>query len=190
MSLGNFVLYHSSGSRSGRTKMMLDLLGIEYELVPIDIRREENKKPSYLKLHPYGAVPTLIHNDRVILESAAQVMYLAELLPDRRFAPPPGDERRATYFELFVLAVAEMEPRVIRAWQQPDAEESKAAIKTALDLFVDRLEGPYFLGEQLTAVDVFHFWGLRFFDPNVVSMYPSLTSYLDFMRTKIDWTGY
>ena len=190
MKLGSFVLYHSVGSRSGRTKMMLDLLDVDYDLVPIDIRRDQHKDPRYLKLHPYGVVPTLIHNGRVILESAAQVMYLADLVPGRDLAPPLEDERRATYYELFVLGVSEMEARVIRAWQQPDTAESEAAIKTALDLYESRFVGPYFLGQQMTALDVFNHWSLRFFSPQSLAKYPTLTSYLELMHTRLDWSGY
>lgn len=185
-----FILYHSPGARSGRTKMMLDLIGAEYSLVEVNVRNEENRRPEYLAINPFGLVPTLVHGERVILESAAQLMYLADRFPEAKLAPPPDDERRATYFELFVLAPAEMEPRVTRAWRNPSAPESKKAIREALDFWVSRFEGPFFLGEQMTALDIFVHWALRFFDARALSDHAELGAYCQRMDAHIDWTGY
>ncbi|MEM9073808.1 MAG: glutathione S-transferase family protein [Myxococcota bacterium] len=185
-----FVLYHSPGARSGRTKMMLDLIGAEYTLVEVDIRANENRRAEYLAINPFGVVPTLVHGDRVILESAAQLMYLADHFPECGLAPPLGDERRATYFELFVLAPATMEPLVIRAWRNPNAPESKKTIREALGLWADRFDGPFFLGAEMSALDVFVHWSLRFFDAQALAEYPDLAAYRTRMDGRLDWNGY
>ena len=131
----SFTLYHASGSRSGRTKMMLDRLELGYDTKVIDIRKDENKSDAYLGIHPLGLVPTLIHNEQVIFESAAQVMYLADLFPERDLCPPLGSELRATYLELFVLCASTMEPMAIQAWRSPEAPNAKETLHTVLRIF-------------------------------------------------------
>ncbi|MEO0972638.1 MAG: glutathione S-transferase [Pseudomonadota bacterium] len=182
-----FTLFHAPGSRSERTRMMLELLEQNYELVPLDTSKQEHKRPEYLALNPFGVVPTLVHKQRVILESAAQMMYLADLFPERGLAPPLGDEKRATYFELFVLSPSELEPRVTRAWRDPKSDESAQTIRSALELWVDRLATPYFLGDQMSAVDVFIHWSMRFFSNEILAHYPALQRYDELMRTHLDW---
>ena len=185
-----FVLFHAQGSRSGRTKMMLDLLELPYELRPIELRSGDQKTASYLSVNPYGTVPTLLHETRTILESAAQLMYLAELVPDRPMAPEPGSPERATYYELFVLAPSVMETEVVNAWHHPEDPASADAIARALALYESRLVGPFFLGASMTALDVFLHWSLRFFDEAQLEWAPRVAAYCERMNDRLDWTGY
>jgi glutathione S-transferase len=57
---------------------MLEELGLNYEVMPLDLSVKEQKSESYLKLNPNGKVPTLIDGDFVIWESMAINTYLAE----------------------------------------------------------------------------------------------------------------
>ncbi|MEM9195210.1 MAG: glutathione S-transferase [Myxococcota bacterium] len=186
----SIVLYHSPGSRSGRTKMLLDLLELDYQTVIVDISKNENKDPSYLAINPYGVVPTLVHNDRVVFESAAQMMYLADLYSERGLAPALDDPCRATYVELFVLSPSEMERQVMGAWRNPDDPTSEKTIHGVLDLWEHRLVGPCFLGERMSALDVFLHWGLRFFSDEHLKGHERIVGYRDHMNERIDWSGY
>ena len=185
-----FTLFHAPGTRSGRTKMLLDLLSLPYTLVPIDTKAGDHKTDAYLKLNPFGVVPTLQHGERVILESAAQAMYLADLVPERKMAPPIGAPERATYYELFVLAPSVMESMVVQAWRNPDDPESSKAIRQALALYDQRLVGPFFLGEELLALDVFIHWSLRFFQMATLEEFPRLAMYRRHLDQVLDWTDY
>ena len=184
------TLFHSRGSRSGRTKMLLDLLEVPYELQVVDIRKDDHKRSSYLTINPFGVVPTLKHGERVILESAAQMMYLADLYPEAGMAPPLGSRARAAYYEMFVLGPSIIEPTVVHAWRHPDESSSGEAIRRALSVYVDRFVGPYFLGEQRTAVDIFLHWSLRFFPPNQLVDYAPIAQYCERMKDELDWTSY
>ncbi|MEO0975379.1 MAG: glutathione S-transferase [Pseudomonadota bacterium] len=185
-----FTLYHARGSRSARTKMMLDLLSLPYELVLVDTDAKEHKQAPYLALNPFGVVPTLVHGERVILESAAQVMYLADLHPERGFAPPLGSPLRAPYYEMFVLAPSVMESIVSHAWRNPDDPESAKAIELALGLYEQRVVGPYFLGDTMTALDVFLGWSLRFFPPQALEAFAGVAGYRRHMDQALDWSHY
>ncbi len=59
---------------------MLSLLGLEHELVPVNLQVGEHKSSAFLKLNPLGQVPILLDgNDVVMRDSQAILVYLAAL---------------------------------------------------------------------------------------------------------------
>ncbi|XP_050229915.1 glutathione S-transferase F9-like [Mercurialis annua] len=51
---------------------------IEFETVPVDLIKGENKDPDFLKLQPFGAVPVVQDGDYTLFESRAIIRYYAE----------------------------------------------------------------------------------------------------------------
>jgi glutathione S-transferase len=77
-----FTLYTAPLSGNGRkVHMFLEEVGAPYQLVRLDLMKSEQKNPEYLKLNPNGKVPTLVHDDFVLWESNAILLYLAEQFP-------------------------------------------------------------------------------------------------------------
>ncbi len=66
MSTSSLKLYHAPQSRSVRPRWMLEEIGVPYELLRLDLRAGDQKKPEYLKLNPNGTVPTLVDGDVVV----------------------------------------------------------------------------------------------------------------------------
>lgn len=60
-----------------KVRLLLSLLGIEHELVAVDLKAGEHKKPPFLQLNPFGQVPVLTDGDVVIRDSQAILVYLA-----------------------------------------------------------------------------------------------------------------
>ena len=60
-----------------RVRLMLSLLGLEHELVPVDLKSGEQKSEEFLALNPFGTVPVLVDGDVVLRESTAILTYLA-----------------------------------------------------------------------------------------------------------------
>ena len=74
-----------------RVKIVLAEKHLPYEIVPIDLRAQEQKTPDYLKLNPYGKVPVLTDADTVLYESCIINEYLEEKYPDPPLLPKePG----------------------------------------------------------------------------------------------------
>lgn len=55
-----------------------NLSSIPYTFQEIDIRNFEFLSPEFTKLNPFQTIPTIVHNDFTLWESAAIIMYLAE----------------------------------------------------------------------------------------------------------------
>jgi glutathione S-transferase len=160
--MAELTLYHTPGSRSDRVKALLDLMKLPYQIVTIDLQAGDNKKPEYLAIHPLGKVPALKHGDRVLIESGAIMLYLADQFPAAKMAPPPQSTERGRYYEWFLFALATVEPAAIAAMQNPGNAEAQATFKRLLGLVDARLGEPHALGDQLTAVDVLIHGQLQF----------------------------
>lgn len=65
-------------SSAGRCFLLLEELGIEYEVVGLKFSEKEHKSEEYLKINPNGKIPTMIDDDGFVLwESMAINKYLA-----------------------------------------------------------------------------------------------------------------
>lgn len=60
-----------------KARLMMSLLGIEYETVPVNLLKKEQKTPEYLAIHPLGKVPAIDDDGVVIWDGQAIVVYLA-----------------------------------------------------------------------------------------------------------------
>lgn len=65
-----------------RVMICLHEKDLEFELVPVDLFSQENKKPPFLAKNPFGKVPVLEDGDLTLFESRAITAYLAEKYKD------------------------------------------------------------------------------------------------------------
>ena len=79
-----------------RVKVVLAEKNLPYEIVPIDLRAQEQKTPDYLKMNPYGKVPVLTDDATVLYESCVINEYLEEKYPNPPLMPKePGQKAKA-----------------------------------------------------------------------------------------------
>ncbi|CAN7663197.1 maleylacetoacetate isomerase [Rhizobium rhizogenes] len=82
------VLYdYWRSSASYRVRIALNMLGIDYKTVSINLLEGEQRKPDYLALNPQGLVPTLVIDGRILTQSLSIIEYLAELRPESGLLP-------------------------------------------------------------------------------------------------------
>src|SRR3954465_14094966 len=60
---------------------------VRYETQNVDLFKNEQFSPAYLKINPKGVVPALDHDGRIVTESSLICEYLDECFPDRPRAP-------------------------------------------------------------------------------------------------------
>ncbi|KAB8315948.1 glutathione S-transferase family protein [Tolypothrix campylonemoides VB511288] len=96
-------LYYASGSLcSQKVKLVLAEKNLEWKHHSINLLTFENLQPSYIRLNSKGVVPTLIHDGKVITDSAVIVRYLDEQFPHPRLIPdePALLERMLCWIDL------------------------------------------------------------------------------------------
>jgi len=78
-----FKLYNNAYSTcSQKVRLVLAEKGIHWEDVQISFKDNEHFAPWYLKLNPNGVVPTLQHDDTVVVDSSVIMEYLDEVAPE------------------------------------------------------------------------------------------------------------
>jgi GST-like protein len=61
-----------------KVPIMLEELGLEYELIPVDIAHGAQMTPEFLPMNPNHKIPVLVDGDLTIFESGAILIYLVE----------------------------------------------------------------------------------------------------------------
>lgn len=69
--------YHPSPNPE-KVALLLEEIGLPYEVVPVDTRRGDQHKPEFLAVNPNAKTPALSDGDAVIFDSNAILLYLAE----------------------------------------------------------------------------------------------------------------
>ena len=144
------VLYnYLRSSAAYRVRIALNLKGIAYDVVPVHLRKKEQKALEYRTLNPQGLVPTLVEDGAPIGQSLAIVEYLEETHPEPPLLPkePRG---RARVRQLAYAVACDIHPvnnlRVLRylantlghddearaVWQRHWMAEGFAAIESLL----------------------------------------------------------
>ena len=74
-------LYTASTPNGWKASVMLEEIGMPYNVHAIDLGAGDQKQPEFLKINPNGRIPAMIDTEvdgMVIFESAAIMLYLAE----------------------------------------------------------------------------------------------------------------
>jgi GST-like protein len=89
-----YLLYTAATPNGFKASIMLEELGVKYEVRAMDLAAGDQKEPAYLDLNPNGRIPTLIDRsagDFAVFESGAILIYLAE--KTNRLLPTSAEER-------------------------------------------------------------------------------------------------
>jgi glutathione S-transferase len=140
-----------------RVKVVLAEKNLTYEIVPVDLRKQEQKKPEYLKLNPYGKVPVLTDDFTVLYESLIINEYLNEKYPDPPLMPKdPGGKAKARILIDYGMAHFDSAYQKLRMelmkdpkeQSQPVIDGAKSDLKKLLQRFEDEIgERPYLMGD-------------------------------------------
>jgi glutathione S-transferase len=74
-----FKLYTHHHSANGRKVLaIVSCLKLQPEIIPINVYAGEGQEPDYLKINPFGKIPTLVDGEFILWESNAILQYIAE----------------------------------------------------------------------------------------------------------------
>jgi glutathione S-transferase len=68
---------HEFSGNSYKVKLMLSVLGLDYEWIKVDLMAGAHKQPDFLALNPFGQVPLLVDGNTVLADAQAILVYLA-----------------------------------------------------------------------------------------------------------------
>lgn len=200
-------LYCDPLSTSSRPVMMMVAdLGLDVEIVPVNLHLHENLEPDFLALNPNGTVPVLEDQGFRLTESSAILKYLAirfglPLYPADLFAQVQVDEMLAWFTTNFrgYHCMLGTYPRMLPelAWLSPVTRDELAALgahgsRRYLTVLDRRLaqHGPFVCGRDLTIADYAGIAQVTLADyvDFDFSPYPAVQTWCARMRDRDGWT--
>lgn len=97
-------VYAFSTPNSVKVPIALEEMGLDYQLMPVNIRQGEQKAPEFVARNPNAKVPVLVDGELTLTESAAILVYLAE--KTGQLLPASGEDRARVFEQLFFHASA------------------------------------------------------------------------------------
>jgi len=162
------TLYGAQASGSVAVEAALTLLGVPYTLVEGATWAEEEARERVAPVNPMRQIPTLVlPDDEVMTESAAILIYLADLHPQAGLCPAPADPGRRMFLRWMVYVSSAI---YALHWIKPDVrrvgapENSRSSVVDAVHERIafcwsnmDRQlsPSPYLLGSELSVLDLY-----------------------------------
>jgi maleylpyruvate isomerase len=162
------VLYNQCRSGpSYRVRIALNLKGVAFDYVAIDLAGGEQRGPAYTDLNPQGLVPSLKIDGALLTQSGAILEYLEERFP----APPllpAGATDRALVRGMAAVIGSDIQPlnnlRIQAHLKSSGADEKALSAWTsrwiaegfsALEALVARHGGAFCFGDSVTLADLY-----------------------------------
>jgi GST-like protein len=162
------TLYGAQASGSVAVEAALTLLGLPYQLIEGATWAEEAARDRVATSNPMRQIPTLVMPDgEVMTESAAILIYLADLDPAATLAPAPSDPRRRQFLRWMLYVSSAI---YALHWIKPDVKRIGAP-ETCRDAVIEAVHeriafcwanmdeqlnpGDYLLGDELTVLDLY-----------------------------------
>lgn len=174
-------LYYYPANASLAPHILLQEVGCDFELALVDRKQERQKSAEYLRLNPNGRIPVLVSGELVLFESAAICLYIADLYPEARLAPPPRTAARAHFYKWLMFLTNTVQPAYMafrypehyttEASQHEGVRQAAVAQGTrAFRVLEDALsQGPFLLGADYSACDAYLYmlvwWAQRLAEP-------------------------
>lgn len=97
-----YELYYADGSASMGVRVLLEEIGVPYELLQTTIDMDKPRPAEQLAINPNGWVPVLVWDNQAMYECAAITVFLCDRHPDSGLAPGLNDPLRAVYLQTLV----------------------------------------------------------------------------------------
>jgi glutathione S-transferase len=160
--------------RGFRVVWLLEEMGLEYRLRPVDLIAGVEEDAEFLAINPAGFIPAIRDGDVTMVESIAIMEYLIARYGPTPLAPDAHDSAFPAYQQFLHLGEAGLAASlyfvVVSRNLAPEAERQNWGARKALEVFESRLRlvtrqlarSPYLAGNTFTAADISVTYALEF----------------------------
>ena len=166
-------LHYFPSNASMAPHLLLQELGVPFDLKYVDRDAGAHQSAEYLKLNPNGQIPVLVDGDLVLYETAAILLHLTDTHPQAGLAPAIGSHERAHFYKwLFWLSSTPQSmlmhyyyaDRMVNAGNAAGASEVQARAEARIGAMLDQIDahlanngGPWMMGARFSALDPYTF---------------------------------
>ena len=180
--------YHPFSTYSRRVRIACLEKGIEIDLVELDMAKGAHRGPDYLRLNPYGRVPTLEDDGLVLYESTAILEYLEATHPAPPLVPPDARGRAlvAMHIKLGDIQLARQTGIIIfpkrflprERWDEAAMAQAKKEIERHLGIVEQQLAGKqWMVGDRYSLVEVCYTPFVEFFGLMEITPPPAVAAW-------------
>jgi glutathione S-transferase len=192
-------LYHFPSPNPQKITFALKELGLDCEIVPIDLVKGEQRQPGFLAVNPFGRVPVLVDGSVTLTESHAILAYLGE--KTGRLWPSTAGDRASALGWLFFLSQHIMLPAgdvaqrfraklFGRAVDEETVARGEQAVPPVMAILEQHLaHNKWMMGAAFGLVDCAYFPVLNLIDKSGFGFaeFPKVAVYLDACRARPAW---
>ena len=165
----DYRLYYAKGSASDGVRVILEEIGVPYELIQSTIDRSKPRPPKQLEINPNGWVPVLMYDGNGIYECAAITIFLCDLHPEANLAPKFNEPKRGLYLQTLVYFSNSVQTAFQTNYYPDRFTDTNANEQSAQRRGIKRLyetwkviddqigDNEWVLGEHFSAVDIYLF---------------------------------
>lgn len=153
--------WHPLSGHAHRAQLMLSLLGLDFDLIEVDLMSGAQKAPAFVQLSPLGQVPVLESEGEVIVDSNAILVFLAMRHDGSgRWYPrdPVGAAKVQRWLSIAAgkLVTGPMTARLANVFGMPvDKAKAQEIANTLFSVMEAELaRGPFLVGHHPTIADV------------------------------------
>jgi glutathione S-transferase len=166
-------LHYAPSNASITPHILLEEMGLPFELKRVDRANNAHKSAEYLKLNPNGLIPVLVDADLVLYETAAICLHLTDTHPDCGLAPAVGTPQRAHFYKWLMWMTNTLQPAIIMyfytdrytsstdesviAQMKAKTQERIGPMLKQLDDQLAASGGPWMMGSTFSVLDVYAF---------------------------------
>ena len=166
-------LHYFPSNASITPHVLLEEMGLPFDLKLVDRANHAQKSPEYLKLNPNGLIPVLVDGDMVLYETAAICLHLTDTHPQMGLAPAVGTKERAQFYKWLMWMTNTVQPAIIMyfytdrytsstdpvviAQIKAKTQERIGAMLQQLDDHLADNGGPWMMGEKFSVLDIYAF---------------------------------
>ncbi|PKA52711.1 putative glutathione S-transferase GSTF1 [Apostasia shenzhenica] len=168
-----------SSTCTSRVLFVLEELGVEYELIPVNFAAGEHKQHPYLERNPFGQIPAFQDGDLALFESRAITRYLVRKYgKDSGLLKKTTPEAAAAVDQWMEVETAQFDPAISTivfqilvvpfflggTTDEKVVEAQLAKLGKVLDVYEARLsKSKYLAGESYTLADLHHIPCIHYF---------------------------
>ena len=167
--LMDYRLFYAKGSASDGVRVILEEIGVPYELIQSTIDRSKPRPPEQLEINPNGWVPVLMYGGNGKYECAAITIFLCDLHPEANLAPKFNEPKRGLYLQTLVYFSNSVQTAFQTNYYPDRFTDTNANEQSAQRRGIKRLyetwkviddqigDNEWVLGEHFSAVDIYLF---------------------------------
>jgi len=160
-------LYYYPSYASMVPHILMEEIGLAYQLSFVDRYANAHKREDFLRLNPNGLIPVLVDGSLVLYETAAICLHLVDAHPTAKLAPPVGSIERAHFYKWLMWLSTSLHPALSMylhpsKWtrEPATAADLKAGAETTVCELLDLIDAelashgePWLLGQVYSALD-------------------------------------